>query len=245
VSSWRLDPAGSLVEVTAPFALYGGEEALNVARVAGGPGGFLIAGNRVSGAAVWSSPDGAEFQLRDKVQALASDVAGSTWAADLVSTPEGWVVVGALTPSGRVDRDPVAWFSSDGRTWRRDTIDGDAANEELQRVAVVPGGLLAVGPRGTTFGVWRGTGGTWRPVGRFGEIDDSGVPEVRSIAASDGAVLVCLGDGGTQRMYRSADGGGRWEEVAVPAGDSTPMVVTGVAGRWLLTAEDGRVWIAP
>lgn len=244
VSSWRLEPGGSLVEVSASFALFGGDEALNVARVAGGSGGYLIAGNRVSGAAVWTSADGTEFTLRDGVVPLASDSAGVTWAADVVSGPEGWTVVGALTPSGRIDRDPVAWFSADGLSWRRDSIDGGGDNEDLRRVAVVPGGLLAVGLRGTTFGAWHGTGGVWRPVGRFGEFDDAGVPEIYSLAAGVDGVLVCVGDGRVNRLFRSSDGGGKWWEIASPAGDDTPMVVTETGGQWLLLAADGRAWTA-
>jgi hypothetical protein len=43
-SSWYLTTAGQLQEVTAPFGLLGGPQAVNVARLDAGPDSFLISG---------------------------------------------------------------------------------------------------------------------------------------------------------------------------------------------------------
>ena len=67
---------GALHEVSAAFELYGGPQAVNVARMGAGPAGFLIAGNRVTGAAVWTSPDGGEIHIHERAPGLATDSAG-------------------------------------------------------------------------------------------------------------------------------------------------------------------------
>src|SRR3954447_20594620 len=51
--TWYQRPDGSLAEAAAPFETYGGDTAVDVGRIAGGPSGFLIAGNRTGGAAAW------------------------------------------------------------------------------------------------------------------------------------------------------------------------------------------------
>ena len=46
-----------------------------MARLVAGPAGFLITGNRTSGAAVWTSPDASEFEIIEAAPGLASDAA--------------------------------------------------------------------------------------------------------------------------------------------------------------------------
>ncbi len=118
----RRHPAENL----AAFELYGGPRALSVDRIAGGPSGWLVAGNRSgagagraqdkAGAAVWYSADGREFTLVDADPALVSAAGEVTRAADVVAGAGGWVVVGARTVlgGGRVSQRPMVW-RSDGR----------------------------------------------------------------------------------------------------------------------------------
>ena len=65
VTSWYQRADGALVDMQAPFELYGGPEAVSVRRVVAGPSGWLIAGNRLSGAAVWVSADATDFRIVD------------------------------------------------------------------------------------------------------------------------------------------------------------------------------------
>ncbi|TDB69879.1 hypothetical protein E1165_27350, partial [Micromonospora sp. KC723] len=98
-SSWRQATDGSLVEVTAPFELYGGPRAVDVARMVSGDPGWLITGNRTSGAAVWLSPDSTRFTLVEAAAELASDARGETWNFDAVQVGSGWLAVGGLVPT--------------------------------------------------------------------------------------------------------------------------------------------------
>ena len=79
VSSWYQREDGVYVDVVAGYTLYGGAEATNVSRMAAGPDGFLISGNRVSGAAVWTSPD--------------------AWSSSSTTTSPSWPTAPAGSPS--------------------------------------------------------------------------------------------------------------------------------------------------
>ncbi len=119
VSSWVRRADGALAEVRAGFELYGGPQAVNVARMVAGPSGFMIVGNRVSGAAVWLSEAAGEFEILEGVPGLATDEHGVTWLFDATPVDGGWLAVGGIIGPGRIDRDPLAWRSSDGRSWQR------------------------------------------------------------------------------------------------------------------------------
>ena len=71
-ATWRQRADGSLVAVKALFTLYGGVKAVQVNRLTGGPHGWLIAGTRASGAAVWRSTDARTFRMAEGVPGLAS-----------------------------------------------------------------------------------------------------------------------------------------------------------------------------
>lgn len=254
VSSWQETADGSLVEVTAPFELYGGPQAVNVGRMTSGPAGWLIVGNRMSGAAVWTSPDAGRFAIQERVPGLASDDRGETWASDATATPEGWLVVGGLVGAGRTDRDPVAWTSSDGRAWRRSDVSGSGEYEELQRVTLLGGTPVAVGLHGRAFGVWRAAGAGWSQVGRFGTAAASGVPVVRSLVAVPpaSALLAAVSDGAQHALWHSTDQGASWRPVAAPSampvGAERDVDLTVGVGGLLLVIDDGRagrVWFAP
>ena len=73
VTTWYRRDDGVFTDVVAAFELYGGPLAVTVGRIAGGPDGWLIAGARTSGAAVWLSDDATDFRLVDGDPALSSD----------------------------------------------------------------------------------------------------------------------------------------------------------------------------
>ncbi|WP_216592174.1 hypothetical protein [Verrucosispora sioxanthis] len=152
VSSWVRRADGALAEVRAGFELYGGPQAVNVARMVAGPSGFMIVGNRVSGAAVWLSEAAGEFEILEGVPGLATDEHGVTWLFDATPVDGGWLAVGGIIGPGRIDRDPLAWRSSDGRSWQRVPVPGTDEYDELQRVVRVDGEPVAVGLRGRAFG---------------------------------------------------------------------------------------------
>ncbi|MEU7902464.1 hypothetical protein [Actinoplanes sp. NPDC049118] len=245
-SSWRETPDGVLHEVSAPFELFGGPQAVNVARLDAGPPGWLISGNRMSGAASWVSRDGSAFRIVERAPVLASGDAGETWSFDGVAAVAGWVMVGGELPSGRIDRDAVGWQSPDGVSWRRLPAAGATpVYEELQRV-VSDGSPVAVGVRGAVFGVWRLDGDRWLPGAAFGAVPPGGKAGVRSLAVA-GAELFCVtSDGVAHTLWTSADGGGAWRPVvlpvAVPAGADRAVAVAGEAGgagRLLMVVDDG------
>jgi hypothetical protein len=251
-SSWRQSPDRVLHEVTAPFELFGGPQAINVARLDAGPGGFLIAGNRMSGAAVWTSPDGAKFTIHERAPALASDASGETWAFDSVFSPIGWVVVGGVVPKGRVDRDVLGWLSADGRTWSQlPAAEEYEGYDELQRVTVLNGVPVAVGVWGPAFAAWRLDGGAWRQTGTFGAVRPGGVSSVRSAVAVGDRLIVITGDEKGYTGWVSDDRGGSWRTAAIPAVPAGPdhavALTAGSDGRLVLVTDDGangRVYVA-
>jgi hypothetical protein len=249
VSTWQQLPDGSFDEVmTAAFEVYGGPQAINVARMAAGPSGFMMTGNRFSGAAVWFSPDSAEFQIRERVPELAHDSRGETWANDLAATPQGWVVVGGMLAEGRIDRDPMAWLSSDGVTWRRTKAPSTDVYEEFQRVVVRDGRVFAVGLEGRRFAAWRLDGDQWTRTAAFGAVD--GLASTKSSTVVDNKLLCVTSDGKAHHLFLSADGAS-WRDVQAPAAmPSTADAVTFAAAfaqRVLLLIDDGRLgrlWVA-
>ena len=251
VSSWAQRPDGSMIEVKASFELYGGPLAVNVSRLAGGSDGFMIAGNRMSGAAAWTSPDSAEFTIHEAVPELASDDRGETWAFEAARTRDGWAMVGGLIPAGRIDRDPLAWRSTDGIAWTREPVPGDpTAYDELQRVVIVDDGPLAVGLRGNGFGAWTRTGGTWAAAGAFGRYAGDKPPIVSSLTVAPGGVVACVSDGAAFALWSSADRGGSWRAVGapapMPAGTDRAAVARSDGRQVLLLADDGtqaRLWL--
>ncbi|MFC6020218.1 hypothetical protein ACFP2T_29120 [Plantactinospora solaniradicis] len=244
VTGWRQTDDGSLAEVSAPFELYGGPTAASVARMAVGPSGWLIVGNRISGAAVWVATDPAAFEIVEGAPGLASDAAGRTWAFDAAAGPDGWLAVGGIGRTGRVERDPVAWVSRDGRGWQRQEVPGTPGYDELQRVAVVNGHRIAVGPRGTTFGAWRDDGSGWVVAGRFGSTQGSGAATVSGLVAIDGQLVAAVSDGTAYQLWISEDEGGSWRSLrgpvpGMPAGASRSVTLGVEDHRLVLALDDG------
>ena len=251
-SSWQQSPDGVLREVTAPFELFGGPQALNVSRLTAGPSGFLISGNRMSGAAAWVSPDGTTFAIVERARQLASDQVGETYAFDAAALPPGWIMVGGIIGKGRIDRDPMGWRSPDGRAWTRLQATGATEDyDELQRVTVLDGVPMAVGLRGATFGAWRLDGDTWRPAGTFGTVPPGAGTSVRSLVVSNGRLLAVTATSQGYAGWVSADRGGTWRQVSLPTvppgADHAVSLTAASDGRLLLVTDDGqsgRVYLA-
>jgi hypothetical protein len=252
VSSWHHLPDGSMDEVLAGFELYGGPYAVNVARMTAGPAGWLIVGNRISGAATWTSPDSAEFTIVEGAPELASDGAGETWAFDAVPAAGGWLAAGGIIRKGRIDRDPLAWTSSDGRAWTRHEVPATDEYEEFQRVVLAADGTpVAVGLRGRAFAAWRREAGEWTAAGQFGAAAGKGVAMVRGLAVAGDDLLAATSDGTDHALWLSADGGRSWRTVqapaAAPAGADRAVVVAAGGDRALVLTDDGRAgraWVA-
>jgi hypothetical protein len=254
VTSWYQRADGALVDMRADFTLYGGAEAIDVARVAAGPDGWLIAGNRVSGAAVWSSRDATDFRLIDGDPALRSDPDHATTALDQVHDGTGWTLVGRVETPGRVAPAPFAWTSRDGERWTRQVV--PAATEgfaDLERVARSgPDTLVAAGLRDRRFGLWQRDGDSWRAGSSFGRLapGSTGAPFVTGLATGARGTLVAVSDGAVFRLWLDLPGSG-WRQVAVPdrprsTGDRR-LTVAADASTVLLVTDDGRagrVWTA-
>ncbi|MFI7645413.1 hypothetical protein ACIBTZ_04910 [Micromonospora sp. NPDC049460] len=247
--TWAQAPDGALREVPAPFELYAGPRAVSVARLAAGPAGWLIAGARVDGAAVWTSPDGARFTIREGVPELAGDGRGRTVAYDAVAVPSGWWVVGAVLPPGATALAPLAWASADGRAWRRVALPAADGRGQAQRVASVgDGGLVTVGPVREGFAAWRLAGDEWRRVGGFG-VPGPGVSSVDGLVPAGRALVAVTGDGGGHGLWLSVDSGDSWRTMAMPAvvpdGGNTAVAAAAQGDRLVLVADDGqtsRAW---
>lgn len=245
----------TMVEVVTAFSLYNGSEAVNVARIAGGPKGWLIAGNRITGGAAWTSADATEFKLIQGAPNLASDPGVDTFVQDGIATDQGWMLVGGGTSVGRADRDPLVWTSPDGTQWQRVALPHDSTYEELQRVVRLNGQFVGLGLHGSAFGAWRGDptkAGSWQDVGRFGAEGNNGLGDVRSAAVAGQRLFVTGNLGATYGFWTSGDAGGSWRPVALPpgphpAGSDRTMAVAAMGGTLVLVGDDrqqGRVWLA-
>ncbi|WMF04479.1 hypothetical protein [Micromonospora robiginosa] len=250
--SWVWRPGGPLREVPAAFELFGGPRAVSASRLAAGPGGWLIAGARTDGAAVWTSPDAGGFEVREGVAELAGDGRGRTAAYDAAPLGSGWLVVGSLLPAGGTALTPLAWSSADGRSWRRAALPADGGGA-AERVVLRDGAPTAVGPVRDGFAVWQAPADRpdgWRRVGGFGA-DGPGVSSVTGLVGVGGRLVAVTGDGADRRLWISGDGGVSWRPVIVPtpvpaSGDAALAVAAGDAGL-VVVADDGktsRAWWA-
>ncbi|WP_341716836.1 hypothetical protein QQG74_23075 [Micromonospora sp. FIMYZ51] len=245
-ATWSQGSDGVLREVAAPVGLYGGERAVSVSRLAAGPGGWLLVGNRVAGAAVWTAPDGEHFTLHEGLPELASDGRGRTLAYDAVAVPSGWLAVGVVLAAGV---SPVAWTSPDARVWRRLALPGADGRGQAQRVTRTSGGaVLVVGPVSGGFGVWRWAGAEGRWVGSFGG-GGAVAPSVRSLAASGDRVVAATADAGGHRLWFSPDAGDSWRfvmlPVEVPSGGDGGLAVAVQEDQLVMLTDPGngsRAW---
>lgn len=245
VSTFVETGGGHLREVRAPFERYGGPQAVNVARLTAGPQGWLIAGNRMSGAAAWTSADASVFTLHERAPGLVSTAAGESWAADGVGVAGGWLLVGGWLPKARIDRDAAGWRSSDGVVWRPlPAIGASSSYEEMHRVVVSGSATIGAGVSGGAFGVWRLVGESWSPVGTFGSVrPGGGVREL--VSPGPGRLLAAVSDGAEYGLWSSEDSGVTWDPVPLPvpvraiAESAVALATSG--GSTMLAVDDSHV----
>ena len=192
VSTWRQLADGSVREVPAEFEVSGGPDAVNVGRIAGGPQGWVIAGNRGTGAAAWSSPDATEFRLVSGVPPLARGRTGRTWAATWRRRRRGgcWWGRRRVRPAAarRCGRRRTVWAGGGRRS-------PAPTRAIFQRVARAGERLVAVGRRGDGLGAWidgPGAGSVrvgWRP---GGALPGGASVQVGGLAAVNGDALAVV-----------------------------------------------------
>jgi hypothetical protein len=273
-ASWYQRPDGTLAEVRAAFELYGGPDAISVARLAGTPGagsgGWLIAGSwaassgRAGAAAWWSSAtDPPNFQRTTDDPALASATNEQTSAVDVVATPTGYVMVGSDLRFGSgtgkgTTTVPIAWSSPDGQHWTRDRIDTGKDGGTLERITRAGTTVYAIGRRGNGIGIWRRAidGDGWASVGGIRADPGESTAPVESLTADGHAMAATMVDGGTVGLWLagattagSATSG--WARVGLPttvsSGDDHRLLVSGADGRLLLAGDSGsgaELWLA-
>jgi hypothetical protein len=263
-NTWWGDASG-LTDVFSGLDLFGGDDAVSVGRIAGGsgPSRYLVAGSwddaaKRPHATVWTSADGTRFARRDSDPALASTAALVTEAASAAFVGDEWLLAGNATPAGSANaRDPVAWSSADGIGWRPEEVSHQAGRDEgLQRITAWDGTALAIGVRGTGFGVWRRDPAShaWQVAGGFGRFTGDSLPGVTGVAVvADRArsiVYVAGADGAALRLWATTDAA-TWRPVRLPAqfpaGSARTLLVAARAGKLLLAAGDGtgvHLWLA-
>jgi hypothetical protein len=248
-ASWRELPDGSLAAVRAPFELYGGQNAVAVNRLVGGPRGYLIAGTRVRGAAVWSSRDGHRFRLHEGAPGLASTSQVSTQAVDAAWWHGVWTVVGVSSDdTGRLTA--TAWTGSGAGPWTPTSLPGGGTITTAERLALTGVGPVAVGLDDQGFGVWADRQGRWSQESTFAAKDPDGTSAAYiSGAAWTGSLLAATySDGARFRLAIGATGG--LDVVPLPVtvtvrGDHTVTIATHLDDAVLLTDDgaEGRVWL--
>jgi hypothetical protein len=250
-ATWRQRADGSLVVVKATFVLYGGVKAVNVGRLAGSAHGWLIAGIRASGAAVWRSSDGRSFRIEEGVPGLANSPRASTQAFDGAWHDGAWWVVGATVDrAGR--ESATSWTPASSDRWARHPLPTDGSISTAERVTETSDGLVAVGLDHDAFAAWTLADGSWTLPHRFGQRDPAGTEAayVVGLASVGDEVAVTYSDGALFRLALGP-GDGPWTDaappVSVPVTGDDQLAVAGGDGRFLLLADEGsggRVWVA-
>ncbi len=249
-ATWRQRGDGSLVAVRASFALYGGVRAVRVNRILGGAHGFLIAGTRSSGAAVWRSADGRSFRIQEGAPRLASTAHSATQGFGAAWYDGTWWVVGSATDdAGYVSA--MSWTPVGAGSFARHPLPGGGSISIAEQAAVTPKGLLAVGLDGQAFGAWTLSGGSWSKPTTFGRQDTAGVEPayVAGLAVTGDEVVATYSDGVHFRLAMASHGGA-WADLPAPeqiavTGDRQ-LAISGGDGRFLLLGDDGtrgRVWV--
>ena len=250
-------PGAGLLDVSAVFIQFGGVTATNVGPVSGGPEGWLITGNRISGPGVWVTDDPREFTRVEAEAGLTDDgdlqsiTQGGGWAGD------EWIVVGGGARTGRgLDPDPLAWTSPDGLTWaprrcrpRRPSRTPSGSSCWTTTGCWWSGAVATTSPPGCATTRARTAGGTTpSPSGRSRPAG-GGAPYVASLGRTPLGVLATVSTGDHYELWRTDDGR-TWGRVEVPlepptAGDHTLVAADGDALLLVGDAGDGgHVWTA-
>ena len=248
-ATWRQRPDGSLVVVHASYLLFGGTRAVAVNGLEGGPHGFMIAGTRTSGAAIWTSRSGAAYRLHEGVPGLANSPSERTQGTDVVPGRKGWLVVGLSTgDDGRSAA--TSWAPAGPGRWLRQELPGGDTISTADRAIPVGSGPLVAGLLDGGFGVWLRQGAQWTPHGTFGETDPEATSAayVSGLAWTGSLVLATYSDGTT---FRLAVGGLPPSPSTLPvsvtvSGDHTVTVATHGSEALLVTddGQHGQVWLA-
>jgi hypothetical protein len=247
-ATWQQRPDGSLAVVRAPYVRYGGTSNVAVSRLEGGPKGYLIAGTRTSGAAVWTSRTGAAFRLHEDVPGLANTRSTRTQAIDAVPAGGRWVVAGNPTEdNGRVRA--TAWLGTDGK-WSGQLLPGGTTISTAERATTTGAGAAVAGLLDQRFGLWLRHGVGWSLGGSFGERDAEATSAayVSGLAWTGSLIAATYSDGSQFGLAVGEVGGpddGPLPEKVTVRGDHTATVATHGPALLLLTDDgnDGRVWL--
>jgi hypothetical protein len=250
-ATWRQRGDRSLVAVRASYELYGGVRAVRVNRLSGSAQGWLIAGTRTSGAAVWRSDDARRFRIEEGAPGLADTRRATTQGFDAAWHDGAWWVVGTAVDRGGVET-AMAWTPADGDRWTPRPLPVEASLATGERLTGTPRGLVAVGLDDDAFAAWTLTDGSWTLTRAFGHRDPAGTEAayVAGLASVGGEVAVTYSDGAHFRLALGP-AGGPYPDVAppvsVPVTGDDQLAVAGGDGRFLLLADEGsggRVWVA-
>jgi hypothetical protein len=252
IRTWTQRPDGSLAAVTTSYLLFGGTQAVDASRLEGGPRGYLVAGTRTSGAAVWTSRTGTDFRLHAGESGLADTPVTHTQAVDAVAGPAGLLVVGTTTDKlGQLFA--TAWTRTEPDHWDRLTLPGrhTVSTADLVIPAGSGGRTIVAGVLDQQFGLWVGRRGAWLLDGTFGKRDTDGTsaPYISGLALAGGRVLVTYSDG--TRFGLAVLGGGDAGTPPLPTPvtvDGTRAVTVATHGSDALLLTDdgalGRTWLA-
>jgi hypothetical protein len=137
--------------------------------VAAGPPGFVAVGTGSGRAALWTSTDGSTWSRVPDAPMFGprpgSGPGASVSGVGVAGRPGLTVVMGwayGVGPGG--EPAVVAWWSADGRTWTKATVERGGGGQVFS-VAATPGRFLATGPSGRPSclgGIWSSVdGATW------------------------------------------------------------------------------------
>jgi hypothetical protein len=264
---WRRASNGSwTLESTASLSAVAGSAGL--ASVTDGPAGWIAVGTTSDGRStepvVLASADGVQWQ---PVTTLAAQAGAGTEFLGAAASRSGYVVVGRQMVGGRTFA--VLWYSADLRSWTSDDNDGlngRLSASTVNAVTATADGFVAVGSHGADQSMWVSTDGQhWRL--DYVSLPAGAASATLSSVVASGANVVAGGYAATRAgdipvVVVSADGGGQWRQVVLPAPDdlgvitaltATPKGFTaaGIVGRsgaqhavtW--TSQDGLTWSSP
>jgi CHAT domain len=171
--------------------------------VAGKDGSFVAVGNSGQNAAVWITDSGGESWT--KIAAKALEARGRRVEPQAVTaTSAGFFAVGKEHVEGSQRWKPVAWYSGDGRSWSRASIERAAPGQEMTDVASSGDQLIAVGidRAHSRAAVWLSENGrSWTPESSA-SFAGEGQPGMLSEASlANGTLLVGGGDAGSARIW--------------------------------------------
>lgn len=253
VTTFKQNSDRSLVDVPAVFTQYGGVTATGVGPITGGPEGWLIAGNRLSGPGVWVTDDPSRFTKIEGEPALTGPAGFEAIAQSGAWDGEGWTLIGGGAQRGSMaDRDPAVWTSSDGLRWAPEDVPSSDRPEDMHRAVLrADGRLQAVGLSGDAFASWTRTDEGWQPAVEFGRVATTwrGTPYVASTAITKDELLATVSTGDSYQLWSTPLGESDWHRLSAPmhpttASDHTLIAATN-GDQVLLVCDDGTrsgVW---